>query len=141
MHAPIHSFGIMKITYQICRIAAAVILMQTLFFKFTGAEESIYIFTKVGAEPVGRIGSGIIELIAAILLFVPRFVWLGAGLACGVMAGAILSHLTILGIAVKGDGGLLFTLACVVFASACFILWVRRAEIPFVGPILSPKIG
>lgn len=133
--------GNMKITYQICRIAAAVILVQTLYFKFTGAEESVYIFTKVGAEPLGRIGSGILELIAAILLFIPRLTWLGATLACGVMAGAILSHLTILGIVVQGDGGLLFTLACVVFTSASFILWTKRSDVPIVGPILLAKLG
>ena len=133
--------GNMKITFQICRVAAAAILLQTLFFKFTGAEESVYIFTKVGAEPFGRIGSGIVELIAAILLFVPRCTWLGAALACGVMAGAILSHLTILGIVVKDDGGLLFALASVVFASSLLILWTKRADIPVLGPILAPKIG
>ena len=65
----------------ICRIVAAAILLQTLFFKFTGAAESIYIFTKVGLEPWGRIGSGIVELIAAILILIPRTTWLGAGLA------------------------------------------------------------
>jgi hypothetical protein len=48
------------------RVIAAIILLQTLYFKFTGAEESIYIFTKVGMEPWGRIGSGVGELIAAI---------------------------------------------------------------------------
>src|SRR6201987_3330480 len=95
----------------ICRIAAAVILLQTLFFKFTGAPESVYIFTKVGLEPWGRIGSGIIELIAAILLLVPRFTWLGAIIAIGVIGGAIMSHLTVLGIVVMDDGGLLFILA------------------------------
>ncbi len=123
----------MKIIYQICRIVAAIILVQTLFFKFTGAPESVYIFTKVGAEPIGRIGSGVVELIAAVLLFVPRFTWLGAGLAAGVMFGAIGSHLTILGIDVMGDGGLLFGLACVVFACSLFILWVNKAELPFVS--------
>ena len=128
----------MKITYQICRVVAALILVQTLFFKFAGAPESVYIFTKVGAEPFGRIGSGVVELIAAILLFVPRFTWLGAGLACGVMFGAIGSHLTILGIEVKGDGGLLFALACVVFLCSSFILWVERSKIPVIGIFLSP---
>lgn len=131
----------MKIIYQLCRVVASVILVQTLFFKFTGAEESVYIFTKVGAEPFGRIGIGIVELVAAILLFVPNLTWLGAGLACGVMAGAILSHLTILGIEVKGDGGLLFGLACVVFVCGLFILWVRKADVPVIGSILSPKVG
>ena len=76
----------------VLRITAAIILLQTLFFKFTGAPESVYIFTKVGAEPWGRIGSGVVELIAAILILTPRFTWLGSLLAIGVMAGAILSH-------------------------------------------------
>ncbi len=127
----------MKIIYQICRVVAAIILLQTLYFKFSGAPESVYIFTKVGAEPIGRIGSGVVELIAAILLFVPRFTWLGAGLAAGVMFGAIASHLTILGIEVKGDGGLLFALACVVFLCCLFILWVEKPKIPVLGSFLS----
>src|SRR5690348_2876774 len=88
-----------------CRIVAAIILLQTLFFKFTAAPESVYIFSKVGLEPWGRIGSGVIELIAAVLLFVPRLHWLGAGIAIAVLAGAIVSHLTVLGIVVMNDGG------------------------------------
>jgi hypothetical protein len=121
----------LKILEWVCRIVAAVILIQTLYFKFTGAEESIYIFTKVGAEPVGRIGSGIIELIAAILLLTPRFGW--AGLALGTMAGAILSHLTLLGIEVKGDGGLLFGLAVTVFIACAVVLFINRRRIPLLG--------
>src|SRR5574339_68487 len=85
----------------ICRISAAVILLQTLFFKFTGAEESVYIFTKVGLEPWGRYASGVAELFAAALLLFPRTTWLGALIAAGVMVGAIGSHLTKLGIVVK----------------------------------------
>lgn len=127
----------MKIIYQICRVVAAIILLQTLYFKFSGAPESVYIFTKVGAEPFGRIGSGVVELIAAVLLFVPQLTWLGAGLAAGVMFGAIASHLTILGIVVKGDGGLLFGLACVVFACSLLILWVNKAALPIVGRYFS----
>jgi len=127
----------MKIIFNICRVVAAIILVQTLYFKFTGAPESVYIFTKVGAEPVGRIGSGVVELIAAVLLFVPRYTWLGAALACGVMFGAIGSHLTLLGIEVMGDGGLLFAMACIVFACCLFVLWVEKSKIPFVGAILS----
>jgi uncharacterized membrane protein YphA (DoxX/SURF4 family) len=123
----------LKILEWVCRIVAAVILIQTLYFKFTGAEESIYIFTKVGAEPVGRIGSGIIELIAAILLLTPRFGWAGAGLALGTMAGAILSHLTLLGIEVKGDGGLLFGLAVTVFIACVVVLFINRRQIPLLG--------
>jgi uncharacterized membrane protein YphA (DoxX/SURF4 family) len=115
------------------QILAAVILVQTLFFKFTGAEESVYIFSKLGAEPAGRIGSGIVELIAAILLLIPFTTTLGAALAMAVMTGAILSHLTVLGIEVKGDGGLLFGLALTVFLSAAIVLFLRRGEIPYVG--------
>src|ERR1041385_565597 len=95
----------------ILRVIAAVILLQTLFFKFTAAPESVYIFTKVHAEPWGRIGSGVLELIAAILLLTPRFTWLGSLLSACAMAGAVLSHLTLLGVEVQGDKGLLFTLA------------------------------
>jgi uncharacterized membrane protein YphA (DoxX/SURF4 family) len=108
---------------------AAIILAQTLFFKFTGAEESVWIFTQVGAEPVGRIGSGIVELIAAILLLWPARAWMGAVLAAGTMSGAIMSHLLILGIEVKGDGGELFALAVVVLVSCLYILWRDRAKL------------
>src|ERR1700747_391661 len=89
----------------VLRITATIILLQTLFFKFTAAPESVYIFTKVHAEPWGRIGSGVMELVAAILLLTPRYTWLGSVLAAGATAGAILSHLTILGIEVPGDKG------------------------------------
>ncbi|MGK0176262.1 MAG: putative membrane protein YphA (DoxX/SURF4 family) [Zhongshania aliphaticivorans] len=122
-----------KIAFQITRILAAGILLQTLFFKFTGAEESKYIFSQVGAEPFGRYASGVVELIAAVLLFVPRFVWLGATLALGAISGAIVTHLTVLGIEVKGDGGLLFGLACVVFLCSAFVLWNQRKQIPLIG--------
>lgn len=117
----------------ICRLAAAVILLQTLFFKFTAAPESVYIFTKVGLEPYGRIGSGIAELIAAILILIPRTTWLGAGLALGVIGGAILSHLTVLGIVVMDDGGLLFILALVTAACSAVLLFMNRRSIPVIG--------
>lgn len=117
----------------ICRIAAAVILLQTLFFKFTAAPESVYIFTKVHAEPWGRIGSGVLELIAAVLILTPRTVWAGALLALGVMAGAIVSHLTLLGIEVMGDGGLLFALALIVFGTSAVALALHRTQIPVIG--------
>jgi uncharacterized membrane protein YphA (DoxX/SURF4 family) len=115
------------------QLLAAVILLQTLFFKFTGAEESVYIFSTLGMEPVGRIGSGVVELVAAVLLLVPSTVTAGAVLAMGLMAGAIVSHLTVLGIEVKDDGGLLFALAVTVLVSAAIVLVLRRAEIPVVG--------
>jgi len=117
----------------ILQVLAAAILLQTLFFKFTGAEESVYIFSTLGVEPVGRISSGVVELIAAVLLLVPSTVAAGALLALGVMAGAIMSHLTLLGVEVKDDGGLLFGLAVAVFVSAAMVLFLRRAEIPVLG--------
>lgn len=117
----------------VCRGIAAVILLQTLFFKFTAAPESVYIFTKVGLEPWGRIGSGVVELIAAVLLFTPRLHWLGAAMAIGVLAGAIVSHLTILGIVVMNDGGLLFFLALITVACCAVVLFLERRGIPLLG--------
>lgn len=121
------------------QLVAAGILLQTLFFKFTGASESVYIFSTLGAEPWGRIGSGIVELIASILLLIPATTTIGAALALGVISGAIVSHLTILGIEVQGDGGLLFILALIVFIASAAILVLRRAEIPIIGMWLATR--
>ena len=126
-----------RVVSWVLQLVAAGILLQTLFFKFTGAPESIYIFTKVGAEPGGRIGSGVVELIAAVLLLVPAAVTVGAILGLGMMAGAIGSHLTVLGIEVQGDGGLLFGLALTVFVACLAILAIRRREIPWLGARLG----
>ena len=120
----------------VLRITAAVILAQTLFFKFTAAPESVYIFDKVGLGAPGRIGSGIAELIAAILLLIPGTVWLGAGLALGVMGGAIMSHLTVLGIVVMNDHGLLFGLALTVALCSAILLLIHRRSIPVIGKLL-----
>ena len=127
---------ISSIIAWICRVAAAVILLQTLFFKFTAAPESVYIFSKVGLEPWGRIGSGIAELIAAILILIPATTWLGAGLALAVMAGAIFSHLTVLGIVVMNDGGLLFGLSLGVAACCTVLLFLQRRRVPVIGAYL-----
>lgn len=107
------------------RLVAAVILLQTLFFKFTGAPESKYIFSTLGVEPWGRIASGIIEMIASLLLLIPSTQIFGALIGAGVMVGAILSHLFILGITVQNDNGLLFTLACVVFLSCVSVIFFQ----------------
>jgi putative oxidoreductase len=120
----------------ICRVVVAVILFQTLFFKFTGAEESKYIFaTLMGPEleAYGRIGSGIVELVAVVLLLIPGTAWLGALIALGAISGAIMSHLTMLGIVVKDDGGLLFGLAVTVFALSSVVLLIHRRELPILG--------
>jgi hypothetical protein len=130
-----------------CRVVAAIILLQTLFFKFTAAPESVYIFTKLGTfihthvpfasistvEVSTRIGSGIMELIAALMLLMPRFVWAGAVLAMAATGGAIASHLTFLGIEVQGDKGLLFSLAVAVFATSAAALFLHRGQIPVPG--------
>jgi len=122
-----------------CRIVAAAILAQTLLLKFTGAEESLYIFSKVGLEPWGRYSSGVAELVATILLLTPRFAWAGALLALGVISGAIISHLTVLGIVVKDDGGLLFGLAITVFVTSAVTTFLHRRQIPVVSQLLKPQ--
>jgi hypothetical protein len=122
-----------NIASWILQLVVAAILFQTLFFKFTGAEESKYIFSTLGLEPWGRIGSGVVELIAVILLLIPSTVTIGAILSLGVISGAIMSHLTKLGIVVKDDNGLLFILAVAVFVSSAIILFLRRSEIPVIG--------
>jgi hypothetical protein len=123
----------------ILQLIAAVILAQTLFFKFSGAEESKFIFTTLGVEPWGRIASAWIELLAVVLLLIPRTVATGALLALGVMTGAIGSHLTKLGIVVKDDGGLLFGLALTVFACSAALVMMRRREVPLLGGFLSAR--
>ena len=124
----------MVILSWVFRIVVAIILVQTLYFKFTGAEESKYIFTQLmgDSEAVGRIGSGVVELIASILLLIPGTAWLGALIALATITGAIFSHLTMLGIVVKNDGGLLFGLAITVFILSAVILFIHRRDIPFV---------
>ncbi|MFN8653825.1 MAG: DoxX family protein [Gemmatimonadales bacterium] len=116
-----------------CQLAAAIILGQTLFFKFSGAPESKYIFSTLGVEPWGRIGTGVLELVAVALLLYPKTSVLGAALAVGLMGGAIMSHLTRLGIEVQGDGGLLFKLAVTVLVTALVVVFIRRRELPVVG--------
>jgi len=125
----------LKIFDWIVRIVVAVILLQTLFFKFSGARESIYIFTTVGAEPWGRIGSGVVELIASILLLIPRTAAIGAILVFGTACGAIFSHLTKLGLTIPAvdDHGELFGLAVTIFVGSLVVLYLRRGEIPLVG--------
>ncbi len=123
----------MKIFVWVLRLVASAIMLQTLFFKFTSAPESIYIFETVGLEPFGRYASGVAELIASILLLMPRTTWLGALIGLGVISGAIMSHLTVLGIEVMGDGGTLFALAIVVFISCAILLFLHRKEIPVIG--------
>lgn len=118
------------ILYWIARLVAAVIMAQTLYFKFTGAEESVYIFSTIGMEPWGRIGVGVMELVASFLIIIPATVWLGSILAIGLMGGAILMHVTLLGIEIMDDGGYLFILALIVLLASLFTFWMSRDQIP-----------
>ena len=117
----------------ILRIVVAIILIQTLRFKFSGHPDSVYIFKTIGMEPIGRIGIGILELIAGILLLIPKTVWFGATLAIGILGGAILMHLTILGIEVNSDKGVLFITACSTCLLSTVILYLYRSSIPFLN--------
>ena len=112
----------------VLRITAALILLQTLFFKFTAAPESVELFTKLGVEPWGRIGTGVIELIASILLLIPSTIFIGALLGTGLMGGAILSHLAVIGIESQGDGGQLFTLAIIVMICCLFLIFLNKEQ-------------
>ncbi|QBZ97635.1 DoxX family protein [Flavobacterium sangjuense] len=113
----------------IVKLIAVIILLQTLYFKFTAAEESVYIFTKLGIEPFGRIGSGLVELIASILILIPRTTLIGALLGAGTMLGAIFSHLFVLGIEVKNDGGELFILAIITLLCCTLLIIQNRNKI------------
>ena len=119
----------MKILAWILRIIVAAILLQTLYFKFTAAEESVYIFSTLGMEPYGRIGSGIGELIAVVLILIPRTTLVGALIGMGIMIGAIFSHLFILGIEVQNDGGTLFILAIITFLCCAFLVFQNKNRI------------
>lgn len=114
------------------RLIVAIILLQTLFFKFSAAPESVYIFSTLGMEPWGRIGSGVFELIASVLLLVPSTVLPGAAMAMAATGGAIFFHLTKLGIALTpvGDHGELFALAIIVTLCAAALLLMHRQELP-----------
>lgn len=123
----------------VLRIIAALILLQTLFFKFSAAEESVYIFSTLGMEPWGRIGSGVLELIASILILYPRTTFIGAALGAGLMSGAIFFHLTKLGPVVKNDGGQLFIYALLVFVSCVLLLIIYRRQVVDTIKLISGK--
>lgn len=117
----------------VLRLIVAVILLQTLYYKFGAHEDSVYIFTTLGLEPYGRIGIGVMELIVSILILIKKTSWAGALLTVGLMAGAIFSHLTQLGIEVKGDGGQLFYMAIGTWVLSLIVLWSERKQIPFIN--------
>jgi hypothetical protein len=114
-----------------------VILGQTLFFKLAGAPESIYIFERLGVEPWGRYATGMFEVVAVVLLLIPRTAGLGALMAIGLMFGALGSHVTTLGIQIQGDGGLLFALAVTTLIAASTVAYIRRRQIPILRGVVS----
>jgi len=118
------------ILFWTARLVAAIIMVQTLYFKFTAAPESVFIFSTVGMEPWGRWLVGFLELVASVMLFIPATIWLGSILAIGLMAGALGMHLTLLGIEVQGDGGQLFIYALVVLICTLYSFWKSRQAIP-----------
>jgi len=111
------------------RLIAAVIMLQTLYFKFSAAPESVYIFSTVGMEPWGRIFVGVLELIASILILIPRTTAYGALIGIGVMTGAVFMHLTRLGIVVQNDSGKLFVMALVVLITCLVLVYRHRGSI------------
>ncbi|WP_298548145.1 DoxX family membrane protein [uncultured Aquimarina sp.] len=115
----------------VLRIIVAIILIQTLRFKFTAHPDSVYIFSKVGLEPYGRIVIGIAELVAGVLILIPKTVWIGATLTLGVIGGAIFMHITKLGVEINDDGGILFITAMLTFILSAIILWIKRKEVKF----------
>lgn len=117
----------------VAQVVPALIMGQTLFFKFSGAPEAVALFETLGAEPWGRIGVGILELIAAVLLLLPRTAALGGTLGVALMSGALFSHFTKLGIEVEGDGGALFVMAVVTLITSATVVFLRRCELPVVG--------
>lgn len=123
----------------VLRCVAVFIMGQSLFFKFSAAEESVYIFTTLGMEPAGRIGTGIVELIASILLLIPRTSWIGAGMGIATMSGAIFFHLTKLGIEINGDGGQLFLYAIIAFASCLALILIEKEKIQQILPTSFSK--
>ncbi|RKS89713.1 DoxX-like protein [Flavobacterium limicola] len=119
----------LSLFFWLLRLTVAVILVQTLYFKFTTSEESVYIFSSLGIEPYGRIGTGVAELITVILILIPRTLLFGAIMGCGVMVGAIFAHLFVLGIEVKNDGGTLFILALITFLCCVILVFKERTRL------------
>ena len=114
---------------RLTALIAAIILLQTLYFKFTAHPDSVYIFSQMGIEPYGRIGLGIVELITALLLLLPRTSFIGGLLGSGIMAGAVFSHLFVLGIQVNNDNGTLFIMALITFLCCLTILFLKKNDL------------
>ncbi|MDV6237685.1 DoxX family protein [Leptospira ellisii] len=124
---------------RILSVVVALIFLQTLFFKFTGASESVAIFTELGMEPWGRIGSGVAELIVSVLVLIPKRRWIGAVFGLGLMIGAVGAHLFVIGIEREGDGGLLFFLAVLCAVICSVLVWADREKLTQVLRTFATK--
>lgn len=122
----------------ILRLVPAVILLQTLYFKFTGHPQSVKLFTMIGMEPYGRIGSGVVELIAAVLILIPRFTGYGAILGLVMMTGALFFHLTKIGIYFDGDP-VLFIYALITFICCAALIFVHRSRLQTAFTLTGKK--
>ncbi|MEM7219595.1 MAG: hypothetical protein AAF515_14600 [Pseudomonadota bacterium] len=138
----------MNIVRWILAIFVAFVFVQSLFFKFTGSEETVIIFNTIGEwmagipllswlsgafASVGGYVVGFVELIAAILILIPKTRIRGAAVGICVISGAIFFHLfTPLGVdrvvdaAGNTDGGVLFYMACGVWVSCLLLLLLRN---------------
>ena len=123
------SINLKTIGIWILKLLAAVIMLQTLFYKFSASPESVYIFSSVGMEPWGRIGTGVMELIASVLILIPKTTSIGAVLGIGLMSGALFFHITKLGFVVQDDGGQLFIYALLVLISCITLVVIYRRDI------------
>jgi putative oxidoreductase len=117
----------------VMRIIPALILLQSTWFKFSAAPEAVELFNALGMEPNGRILIGILELIAAVMLIIPRTVASGALLSFGLMIGAVIAHLTVVGVVVNNDGGLLFGMALIVLVLSGIVMYNYRNQLPILG--------
>ncbi len=118
-----------QIVLLLLRLTVAVIFLQTLYFKFTAHPDSVYIFTALGAEPYGRIGLGLLELFTAILILLPRTQLFGMLASLVIILGAVASHIVVIGIAIKNDGGGLFILALIVLIATSIFLYLQKNEL------------
>lgn len=99
------------------------------FAHITSDELSVYIFSHLGVEPVGRYLIGALEISAGFLMILP-----GRSLEAGIV-GAILSlgmiavHLLFLGTELQGDDSYRFSLATILLTACLGLIFVHRQEI------------
>ena len=123
--------------FGLLQILAAAILLGAAVGKFSSTAGDVFIFTELGMEPTGRIIIGLIEATAALMLLTKNYPALGALLGIGVMCGAVIAHVSVLGFNVQGDRGLHIVLLLTVVLSSGTVLIARRKTLPFIGPTLD----